>query len=113
MNRSWNAGYRLRDRIRACRWLFDPETYRVRMDDTFDQIRHDVAARHLGMKLPAYLLFCAAYVFLHHRDLAPVRAEIRRWDREERAKKRERDEDARRAEERDTGKRPRRRARRP
>jgi hypothetical protein len=88
MNRSWNSGVRLEARVRVCRWRFIPEVYRVRMDDTFDQTRHMMAARHLRMKLPEYLLFCAAYVFKHHRDLVPVRAEIRKWDREERAKKR-------------------------
>ncbi len=38
------------------------------------------------MKPAEYLLWCAAYVFRHHRALAPVRAEMRKWDREERAK---------------------------
>jgi hypothetical protein len=86
VNRSWNAGDRLRARVRACRWEFVPESYRVRIDDTYDQTRHEMAARHLRMKLPEYLLFCAAYVFRHHRDLVPVRAEMRKWDKEERAR---------------------------
>jgi hypothetical protein len=56
MNRSWSAGVRLDARVRACWWEFEPETYRVRMDDTFDQARHMMAARHLRMNLPSYLL---------------------------------------------------------
>jgi hypothetical protein len=100
VNRSWDAGVRLRARVRVCRWRFIPETYRVRIDDTYDQTRHEMAARHLRMKLPEYLLFCASYVFRHHRDLAPVRAEIRKWDREERAQKRREAADRRKAERR-------------
>lgn len=86
MGRSWSHAARLEARLRACRWEFEPEVWRVRVDDSYDRVRHTMAARHLVMSPAEYLLWCAAYVFRHHRALAPVRAEMRKWDKEERAR---------------------------
>jgi hypothetical protein len=89
MNRSWNAGVRLEERVRACKWRFQPETYRVRIDDTRDQFAIRQAAADLGWRrIEDFLLACARYVIRHHRDLKGLRAELRQRDREDRAEKR-------------------------
>jgi len=95
MNRSWDAGVRLQARVRACKWRFEPVTYKVRMDDTRDQFAIRQAAVDLGGRhVEEFLLSCARYVIRHHRDLKSLRAELRRRDREDRAEKR-RDEKSR------------------
>jgi hypothetical protein len=48
VNRSWNAGVRLEARVRACKWRFEPVTYKVRIGDTRDQFAIRLAAFDLG-----------------------------------------------------------------
>lgn len=86
---SWNARDRLKDRIRACRWRFDPSTYQVRADDTREQAALRMASDCIGGSVPEFLLWCARYVLQHHKRLKGVRAHLRKLDREERARKRE------------------------
>jgi hypothetical protein len=95
MNRSWNAGVRLEARVRACKWRFEPFTYKVRMDDTRDQTAIRLAAVELGNgNVPEFLLWCARYVIRRHKLLKDLRAELRRRDRQDRAENR-RDEKSR------------------
>jgi hypothetical protein len=95
MNRSWNAGVRLEARVRACKWRFQPVTYKVRIDDTRDQFIIRQAAYDLGDgNVPEFLLWCARYVIRRHKLLKDLRAELRRKDKEDRAEKK-RDEKSR------------------
>jgi hypothetical protein len=95
VNRSWNAGDRLRSRVQACKWRFEPVTYKVRIDDTRDRLAIRLAAVDLGDgNVPEFLLWCARYVIRRHKLLKDLRAELRRKDRQDRAEKR-RDEKSR------------------
>lgn len=87
---SWNARDRLNDRIRACRWRFDPSTYKVRADDTREQAALRMASDCIGGSVPEFFLWCARYVLQHHKRLKGVRARLRKLDREERVNERER-----------------------
>jgi hypothetical protein len=75
-------------RARACRWDYKPVTYRVRVDDTFDQVRYQAAGQDLGVEdVPGFLRFAADYVYRHHPALKPLRQNMRENIREERARR--------------------------
>lgn len=54
--------------------FYKPETYRVKVHDTFHQYALRMAARCIGSKdVPDFFLFCVRYVVDHHRDLKRFR----------------------------------------
>lgn len=63
---------------------FRPETFRVVVHDTFQQFKLHTAAHVIrnGMLVPEFLLFCAAYVIRHHRDLKRFRSIFREGERD-------------------------------
>jgi hypothetical protein len=58
---------------------YEPETYKVKVYDTFDQRRLLAAALMIrnGMGIPEFFLFAADYVIWHHRRLPVVRKAYR------------------------------------
>jgi hypothetical protein len=59
---------------------YEPETYKVKVYDTFDQRRLIAAALTIrnGMSVPEFFLFAADYVMDRHRRLAVVRKVYRK-----------------------------------
>lgn len=55
---------------------YKPRAYRVVVHDMFHQLALHRAAQVIrnGMEVPEFLLFCAAYVVDHHRDLKRFRS---------------------------------------
>jgi len=60
--------------------FYKPETVRVKVHDTFHQYALRMAAQSIrnGMSVPEFLLFCAAYVVDHHRELKRFRSVFRK-----------------------------------
>jgi hypothetical protein len=54
---------------------YKPETYRVKVHDTFHQFSLRTAARCIdrNMGVPDFFLFCVRYVVDHHRELKRFR----------------------------------------
>ena len=58
---------------------YKPETYRVKVHDTFHQYALRMAARCVGSKdVPDFFLFCVRYVVDHHRELKRFRKVFRK-----------------------------------
>ncbi len=55
--------------------FYKPETYRVKVHDTFHQYALRKAAQCIGggMDVPEFFLFCVRYVVDHHRGLKQFR----------------------------------------
>src|SRR5688572_20648583 len=60
--------------------FYKPETYRVKVHDTFHQHALRMAAQSIrnGMTVPEFLLFCAGYVIRNHRELKRFRSIFRK-----------------------------------
>lgn len=59
--------------------FYKPETYRVKVHDTFHQYALRMAAHSVGSKdVPEFFLFCVRYVVDHHRDLKRFRKVFRK-----------------------------------
>ncbi len=60
--------------------FYKPETYRVKVHDTFHQYALRQAAQSIerGMDVPAFFLFCVRYVVDHHRELKRFRKVFRK-----------------------------------
>jgi hypothetical protein len=61
---------------------YRPEPYRVVVHDTFQQFKLRMAARALGLTVPAFLIFAAGYTIAHHRELRHFKAIFRKGARE-------------------------------
>ena len=78
---SWT---RARRKLLAPVGQYKPETFRVVVHDTFQQYTLRMAAQVIrnGMSVPEFLLFCAAYVISHHRELKRFRSIFRKGELE-------------------------------
>ena len=97
MSGSWNDHDRLKARIAACKGTYSPTKYAVRIDDDHARWRYRIASAALfgeGISIPGFLVWCAEYVILYHKDLKNVRRAIRQAERQmvRDKKKRERDD---------------------
>ena len=76
-----------REKRRAPIGEYEPEVYRVKVYDTFEQHRLGLAALLIrnGMSIPEFFLYCADYVLRNHRKLKRLRSVFRQGAREIRA----------------------------
>ncbi len=60
--------------------FYEPETYRVKVHDTFHQYALRMAARCIrkDMDVPEFFLYCVRYVVDHHRELKRFRKVFRK-----------------------------------
>ena len=89
----WNPSQEREDRKAACVGLYNPFTYKVRLDDTHVQWKLRLACNALwgqSVSVSWFLLWCAEYVIAHHRELKEVRKTIREAEREIAREKRKR-----------------------
>jgi len=90
----WNPHQRYMDRVNRCNGHFSPKKYTVRVDDSHDQWRYELATRALwgwGTSVAEFFRLAGEYVIRHHRRLADVRRTIREEEREMRRRKRQRE----------------------
>src|SRR5262249_33156436 len=94
MDEFWNPHARYMARVNRCKGSFSPKKYAVRIDDSHDQWRYELATRALwgwGTSVAEFCRLSAEYVLRHHRRLADVRHTIREEEKAMRRRKRERE----------------------
>jgi len=82
---SWNAGDRHGARVAACKGNYDPVTYKVKVDDSHQQWKYEMATRALygwGVGVPSFFIWAAEYVIRHRREFLDVRHVIREREKE-------------------------------
>jgi hypothetical protein len=83
----------------ACKGIYSPEKFTVRIDDSHDRWRYRIAVNALwgeGISLPSFFILCAEYVLQHHRKLKEVRRIIRQRETAMRREKRLRQQEEKR-----------------
>jgi hypothetical protein len=86
----WNSHERSQSRRNACKGLYSPQKYTVRIDDSHAQWRYRIAAAAFGMQVPSFFVFCTEYVIRHRRELKETRRMFREVEAERgKRKKRE------------------------
>jgi hypothetical protein len=96
----WNPSQDRENRAAACKGIYSPMKYSVRVDDDHARWRYRIAATAIwgeSVSVASFFIFCAEYVIRHHRQLAGVRRVIREEERKLRREKRKRDREARAA----------------
>ncbi len=96
----WNPSQDRENRAAACKGIYSPMKYTVRVDDDHARWRYRIAATALWgetVSVASFFVLCAEYVIRHHRQLAGVRRVIREEEKKLRREKRKRDREARAA----------------
>jgi hypothetical protein len=76
----WNPSQDRESSRAACKGIYTPEKFTVRIDDSHDRWRYRIAATALwgqNVGLPSFFILCTEYVLQHHRKLKEMRRIIR------------------------------------
>jgi hypothetical protein len=87
----WNPSQDRENRAAACKGIYSPMKYSVRVDDDHARWRYRIAAAAIwgeSVSVASFFIFCAEYVIRHHRGLKDVRRTIRLVEAEMRKRKR-------------------------